>query len=164
MHKISELLGKPIVTSAGGEKVGNVSDVLIDSGARHIVGLVVSGGLLRAEHVLPFAEVQTLGRDAIVARTSDRLFGPKEWRQQSQDAARASALRNRRVLTSGGRHLGVVGDIHLNDDGTITALEVSTPALGGLRHKRSVLPRGDGITIGADAVLVTEEAAPAVAR
>ena len=80
MQRISELVGKPIVSAATGERVGRVTDLLLDRGSCRTVGLVLAGGLMSSEHVLPYSDVQVVGKDAIVARSGDGVMGPKEWK------------------------------------------------------------------------------------
>jgi uncharacterized protein YrrD len=164
MQKVSELMGRPIVSSETGERVGKVVDVLLDPHSNHVVGLVTAGGgLLSSEQVLPYADVQTLGKDAVVARSGNGVVGSKEWRQQGVDSKRSSTLKHRRVLTTSGRALGEISDVLLDGTaGTVEAFEVASPAFGGLVQRRSILPRGSGLTIGADAVLVPDEAAGAL--
>jgi uncharacterized protein YrrD len=165
MPKISDIVGKAIISAETGEHLGKVADVLLDPPSRHAVGLVISGGILGAETVLPFGDVQTLGKDAIVARTGAGKVGRREWRQQDIDAARSSTFKHRPVLTSTGRALGEVHDVLLNGQtGIVEALEVAERAYGGLGHKRWLLPRGEDVTIGADAVVVSDTAAAVVER
>jgi uncharacterized protein YrrD len=78
-QRVSEMLGKVVVSADNGEKLGTVSDVLIDETDHHLVGLVVRRGLMKSEHVLPSAAVQTFGRDTVVSRTGRDLVSAKEW-------------------------------------------------------------------------------------
>jgi uncharacterized protein YrrD len=161
MHRVSELVGKPIVSAASGERVGRVSDILLDRGSCRTVGLVLAGGLMSSEHVLPYGDIQVVGKDAIVARTGDGLMGPKEWRAQGLETERSSSLRNKRVLTSTGRQLGAVNDIYFDEaTGVVEALEISGPKMGGLMQRKSVLPQSAGLTIGPDAIVVPEGTVP----
>jgi len=79
-QRVTELLGKVVVSANSGERLGTVSDVLLDEIDHHLVGLVVRRGLMKSEHVLPSAAVQTFGRDTVVSRTSGDLVTAKEWR------------------------------------------------------------------------------------
>jgi len=80
-QRVSELFGKVVVSASNGEKLGTVSDVLLDDTDHHMVGLVVRrGGLMKSEHVLPSDAVQTFGRDTVVSRTAADLVSAKEWR------------------------------------------------------------------------------------
>jgi uncharacterized protein YrrD len=165
MHRVSELVGKPIVSAANGERVGRVSDVLLDRGSCRTVGLVLAGGLMSSEHVLPYGDVQVVGKDAIVARTGDGLMGPKAWRAQGIETERSSSLRNKRVMTSAGRQLGAVNDIYLDETtGVVEAIEVSGSKMGGLMRRTSVLPQTAALTIGPDAIVVPEDAAQEMDR
>ena len=84
-QRVSELVGKVVVAASNGEKLGTVSDVLLDETDHHLVGLVVRrGGLMKSEHVLPSAAVQTFGRDTVVSRTAEDLISAKDWRARSQ--------------------------------------------------------------------------------
>lgn len=79
-QRVSDLLGKAVVSASSGERLGTVSDVLLDEADHHMVGLVVRRGLMKSEHVLPSSAVQTFGRDTVVSRTADDLVSAKEWR------------------------------------------------------------------------------------
>ena len=79
-QRVSELLGKVVVSADNGERLGTVSDVLIDETDHHLVGLVVRRGMLKSEHVLPSTAVQTFGRDAVVSRTAHDLVSAKDWK------------------------------------------------------------------------------------
>jgi len=162
MHKLSNVVGKPVVSAESGERIGKVADLLLDADSRHVVGLVVAAGLLGGEHVLPFRDVQTLGRDAVIARSRSGVMSPVEWRREAVQSVRTSTLKHKRVLTTGGRALGEVQDVLLGDTGNVEALEISGSSVGGLLSRRTTVPQAPGVTVGADAVLVPEEAADAL--
>lgn len=82
----SELLGKAVVSADTGEKLGTVSDILLDETDHHLVGLVVRRGLMKSENVLPAAAVQTFGRDTVVSRSSQELLSAKAWRSRTPAA------------------------------------------------------------------------------
>jgi len=82
-QRSSDLIGKSVVSADTGEKLGTVSDILLDEADHRLVGLVVRRGLMKSEHVLPSAAIQTYGRDAVVSRTAQDLVKSKEW-QRSQ--------------------------------------------------------------------------------
>jgi uncharacterized protein YrrD len=83
--RATDLIGKPVVSANTGEKLGTVSDLLIDEAGHGIVGLVLRHGLMKAEDVLPAEAVQTLGTDAIVSRTGE-LIGAKEWNDRRRES------------------------------------------------------------------------------
>lgn len=154
MRRVSEVIGKTVVSADTGDRLGSVSDALIDEG--RVVALVVGGGLLAKEHVLPFRDIQTLGGDAVLARTSAGMLGAREWRKSGPETARLSALRGKAVVTTAGRRLGEVSDLAVDEQtGAFEVLEVTS---GGLRSRRSRLRASSQIRIGTDAVVVPEDA------
>jgi uncharacterized protein YrrD len=159
-RRVSEYLGKPIVSGDTGEKVGTVADVLVDAHAGRIVGLIVSGGLLTSEHVLPYADVQVMGGDAVIARSRQHIIGAREWREGGSDALRSKTYKDKRVMTTGGRELGTVRDVYVNEHtGAVEAYDVAGRAFARLVERRSVLPQSADVTVGPDALIVSEDAA-----
>jgi uncharacterized protein YrrD len=77
--KTSDVIGKPVISADGGEKLGSVSDLLLDDRSRELIGVVVTHGMLKNEQVLPAAAVQSFGRDVVVSRTSE-LIATRDWR------------------------------------------------------------------------------------
>ena len=45
MTKISDIVGKAIISAETGEDLGKVADVLLDPASSQAVGLVISGGI-----------------------------------------------------------------------------------------------------------------------
>lgn len=160
MRRVSELVGKPIVTLDTGEKVGHAADLLVDSSGDHLVGIVIGGGVLSGERVLPYDHVQALGEDTIVARTQHGTLGAREWRDHDRDASRSSTLKGRRVVTRDGRQIGTVHDVYIDPDtGHVEGYEVRERVFAGLVSRPRVLPRSGDVTIGPDVVIVSSEAA-----
>ena len=87
VQRATELIGKPVVSADGGEKLGTVGDLLLDDADHRLIGLVIRHGMLRAEQVLPAVAVHTFGRDAVVARSSSDLLSRKDWRARQGQTA-----------------------------------------------------------------------------
>ena len=88
VRRATDVLGKPVVGANDGERLGTVSDLLLDDTSHHLLGLVVRhGGLRKHERILPASAVKTLGRDAVVSESSAELLEPDEWRRRSVAAA-----------------------------------------------------------------------------
>jgi uncharacterized protein YrrD len=165
MQKASDVVGRAIVSSETGERIGRVADLLMDTGSARVVGLVVGGGVLKSEQVVPYADVQTLGGDAVVARTAAGVIGARQWREEGTEATRSSTLKHRRVLTTTGRALGAIDDVYVDEvTGDVAGFELVGSGVAGLVRRRTLLPQSSGITIGADAVLVTDEAMAAMEK
>ena len=82
--RATELIGKAVVSANTGERLGTVSDLLLDDAGTGLVGFVLRHGLMKSEDVLPADAVQTLGTDVIVSRTGD-LIGAQEWNDRQRE-------------------------------------------------------------------------------
>lgn len=161
--RVSEIIGKPIVSGDKGERYGQVRDLLVDAQGTRIVGLVVGQGLFSAEHVLRYTDVKAFGADVIVTGTGARMIGAREWHARGIDTPRSSALQHRRVITDRGRYLGSVKDMFLDDEtGEIEAYDIAGSAFAGLIERRDVLPHTQDVVVGPAAIVVPDVAARAV--
>lgn len=79
--RAKDVLGKPIVSAATGEKLGVVADLLLNDSSHQLEGLVVEHGgtFNKSEDILPLTAVQSIGPDVVVSR-SDELVGTSEWK------------------------------------------------------------------------------------
>jgi uncharacterized protein YrrD len=157
VRRFKQLVGTSIVAAASGQKLGVVSDALIDHARHRLVGLVVRNGWVAAERVLPYAAVQTLGPDAVIAK-SDELVDRRTWREQRVGASRASDLTGKRVVTESGRLLGTVSDVMIDErTGQVDGYDIAGRK-GPLAH-HSMLTRVSDVRIGPDAIVVADTAA-----
>jgi uncharacterized protein YrrD len=88
-RRAKDIIGKTVVSAANGERLGTVSDLLLDDAGTSLVGLVLSHGWMKGEHVLPAESVQTLGTDAVVSR-SNELLAAKEWQERQRATTRSA--------------------------------------------------------------------------
>jgi len=158
MLRLSELIGRQVVSQDAGAKVGEVADVLVDGSG--VVGLVLAGGVFASERVLPFNAVAVFGKDTVIASTGTAIVDAAQWGKSGVTAQRLSALRRKQILTTAGEMLGIVGDVYVETTGAVTAYGVETRGFGGLVKRLKILP-AEGVTIGTDALVVSEEAASA---
>ena len=155
MQRLGELVGRPVVAQDAGAKIGEVADLLVDG--NRVVAIVLAGGILASEHVLPFSEVRLLGEDTVIASSATALVSAKQWGQRGVTAQRLSNTRKKPIMTTGGQALGVVGDIYVEGSGTIAGYDVETRGFGGL-IKRHAMLSADGVTVGPNALVVSKEA------
>ncbi len=73
-----------------------------------MVTIVLAGGILKSEHVLPWSEVRLLGEDIVIALSATALVGPKQWAKVGVTAQHLSNTRKKQIVTTGGQTLGVV--------------------------------------------------------
>lgn len=160
MYRVSDLIGKTVLSAESGDRLGSVSDALLEEGGGRVVGLVLGSGVLAKEHVMPFENVQTLGGDAVLARTDAGIIGPRQWHKSGVKTTRSSELRGREVVTAAGERLGNVSDLMVDEKtGAFDALEVAWGhRLIGLRSRHSLVRASRDLRIGPHAVVVPEGA------
>jgi uncharacterized protein YrrD len=83
-RRATDVIGKPVVAADSGKKLGTVEDLLLDDDTNEFRGLLVGHGMMRGKDVLPAGEIQSMGRDAVVSRTS-ALVDPKQWNRGRQE-------------------------------------------------------------------------------
>ena len=157
MFRLGDVIGKTVVSVTSGAKLGTISDALLQPGGEGVIALVLGGGLLAKEHVLPLEDVQTFGADAVLARTDERLMNAREWRQSETSAVRSSAVRGRRVVTASGTEIGHVSDFVVDEtSGAFDGIEVESRSFGGLRTHRRTIPASAAPRVGPDAIVVDD--------
>lgn len=156
MQRVSELLGKTIVAADSGQRIGRSEDLLLSANAERVIALVVRRRLLGSERVVLYDDVQTLGRDAIITRTTPREMGAHEWHECQIEAHRSSSLKGKRMIGRDGREVGTVADVYVDEDtGEVQAYDVAEQAFAQLITRHRVLPRPDEVIVGPDALIVS---------
>jgi uncharacterized protein YrrD len=161
--RVSEIVGKSVISRGNGDELGHVTDLLVDAEASRVVALVIGHGPCSAEHVLRYADVRRFGSEAVLTQSAARLIRPREWAAREADTPRSSTLKNRRVMTDHGRYLGAVRDMLLHDQtGRIEAYDIAGVAFAGRIQRSDVRPHPEGNVAGPAAIVVSEEAVAAV--
>ena len=157
--RISEVLGKSIISADTGENVGRVDEILLDSARHQIVGILVTAGVLSRQQVLPFDEVQTVGADAVIVKTVTTMRDAKEWVREGQPANRWHTVHGKQVVTAQGASIGTIHDVVVDQRGHLTALDIAV-GRHGTRHLRPTLVHGiDQIELTNEVVVVPDSVA-----
>jgi uncharacterized protein YrrD len=160
VQRVTDLVGKTIVTSETGEKIGRAADLLLSPTGNRVIGVVVGGGVLAGERVLAYEDVKTLGRDTIIARSQQHVMDPRQWHERGIGTWRSSSLENKLVVAWDGREVGTIADIYVDEHtGEVEAYDVAHRAFAGLIVRPRVLLRPGDLTLGPDVVVVSSETA-----
>ncbi len=136
--KASSLEGKAVVDLSIADKIGSVSQVVIDPNARKVLALEIRGERFSAPQIVLIEKVRSFGKDAV---TIDNSSGLNERANVSElgGLPNASDFIGTRVVTESGTLLGTVRDVLFSDDGKeIVGYEYSRGGIGalvGLGHK-----------------------------
>lgn len=97
--RVREMLKKPLLSLDTGERIGSIEDVLIDTSAQCVSGLLVKRGTFSRQIVLPFGETHTVGVDAVIVRTAATLVNAQEWVDDGGATYRSRDLYGKEVVT-----------------------------------------------------------------
>lgn len=134
--KVSEIIGKSVVSMSDGEKVGTVQDVIIDSGQLRATAIVLGG--TPGQGYLPFETVKSIGNDAVTIETAQVI----QWATQVNAATgRPTAdLKKLPVMDASGTELGKLQDILVDiPSGQIVSLLVAGGGVFGIgAHRQEI--------------------------
>jgi len=159
---VKDMKGIAVVSISGGEKLGTVEDVIIDSQER-VVGAfkLQSGSLLHKEHrYVPFSAVQSVGADAIMVRAGDVL--------QSTFGERPSGYHTLgnigavKVVSESGAFLGKLDNIRFDTTtGAVTDFEIGKSGIGGVFRGNTVIGAASVTSFGQEIMVVPDALAEA---
>jgi sporulation protein YlmC with PRC-barrel domain len=153
--RLRDVLRKAILTADEGETLGRIDDVLLDRSCHHAVGLLVATGMLSRQYVVPFSEVHTVGRDAVIVRTSARVLCATDWLSDGHDTQRGTTITGKTVLTSDGAQLGTIHDLDIEDrTGRVRAIDIEAPGSAPSRAPHSSVPTDADTTFTNEVVVV----------
>ena len=82
--RATDVIGKPVVAADTGKKLGTVENLLLDEDTTEVGGVLLNQGFLKRKDVLPAEAIQSLGRDAVVSRSS-ALADPQHWNREPSE-------------------------------------------------------------------------------
>jgi uncharacterized protein YrrD len=163
VKRIEELLGMPVVTVQEGTRLGAVKGVEIDAAEGWIRYLRFDGAGHRADGVIPWDAVRSVGADAL---TIDSVSQVQETVGSAAREALTGHVGDRPVVTEDGRRLGTIRSYDIDErTGRITAYHLTCGGfLGGLLGKDLVFPHEAVRAFGKDAIVVSDAVVPAKQR
>jgi uncharacterized protein YrrD len=150
MRSANELLGKPVIDQATGERLTSVNDAVFSADGRAIVARLSSGGLLSSPLVLRWNTIVSIG-DVIVRQGSTPLPSLGDDEEISALAKQTYHFTGTKIITSSGAEIGEVGDVFIDDRGIVVGYEVKQ----GLFAGRKFLSVARAQTIGKDAIIAS---------
>jgi uncharacterized protein YrrD len=150
--QLTEITGKAVLSVATGARLGRVDVVLLDPHTLAIAALQVAAD--RQQAVIPFAQVQSIGRDAVMVPADDVA----QWIATASDAAgllTLDALKHYKVVEDTGTLLGTPRGLELDPaDGHLQTMEIHKGGVLGLGGETTTVRAGEIASIGTDVVVV----------
>ena len=152
--KANRLLGMPVVSIDGAQKVGRIHDLVVNPGAGRILAVRIKlepAGIVKTVS----ATDVSVGRDAATLREGRSV--PEEELTEMEGTLDLSKLRRTKVLTHGGDLLGRVEDVEFDPEGfRITEYQVGGGPVVDLFLGSKTVVAGEGIRYGRDLLVVPD--------
>jgi uncharacterized protein YrrD len=165
MIKAHDLDGRAVVDLESAKKVGYVDEIYLDTDGERIAAyLVAEGSKLTGggqKILMPASAVETIGPEAIMVRS---IGGEGAQHGDLDRLPRLSQIKGRKVVSEGGKLLGTIDDVLLDDaDGHIHGYTLKnaswTDTLLGNTDDHPDYVRGDAhLRLGEDLLVVPENA------
>lgn len=153
MRRTREIVGLPVLDIKTGERVGWVQDVVFDTEADEVLGVLLEGGhFFHSVKGIPRQAVAFIGKDALTVNTVqlEEVKGVL-WSQKVGN----------QVYTEDGEARGKIEDVFLDDSGErIVGYEVSDGLLADLFQGRGTILQQHVIVDGEDVLVVNDQAKP----
>ncbi len=126
------LIGKPVFGKRDGRKHGEVKDLYLDSELTSVVGIYLgSEGLLRpSPRFVERSAIALFGVDALLAESPFTAYEKGEG-PEPPGWIRFERLQGREVRTPGGTKIGKLGDVVLDEEGTVVGFSLVNLSVRG---------------------------------
>ncbi|UCC52084.1 MAG: PRC-barrel domain-containing protein [Anaerolineaceae bacterium] len=137
-----DLENKPIISVTEGRMLGRTKDVYVDADLQELAGLYLGteGMFRRRAQVIHSENVVLFGIDVVLVKDTDVITNNKEL-PEVDNWKRLRQLQGYEVHTPGGTKLGTVGDVILDETGTIVGISLSRVFVKGPLAEQGSVPR-----------------------
>lgn len=158
--KGSDVLGLKVISVLEGKELHPVNDIIYDPALNKVTALLIDkGGWFSDARVIAIEDVQSIGEDAVIIESSDRVRPASSVNQRTANIARDDInLTKTRIITDKGTDVGTITDIFFDSNGNVTEFEVSQGMFSTVQSGKKRIHVSDIITIGVDATVVKEDA------
>lgn len=126
----SQLKGRKVVSTATADRIGKVSDFVLDPATRSVVALVLKK--TDAGSVVRWGDLAAVGSDAVTVADAAVVTEPDETLEAL--SGKRGAVLKKLVLDDGGRALGKVTDLDLDPEtGVVRELVLDERTVAGER-------------------------------
>ncbi len=165
MRKGHSIIGLQVISQQDAKHLGKVLDLVFDHDADECVALVLRerGFLgLSSAQVVPWGEIQSIGKDAVMVRSDNAIVNPQEHGRLNDIMEREAHLSGTRIMTEDGRDVGNFAEIYLDEQtGKVLGYEVSGGFVSDTMSGKRYIPAGrtDELRVGKDVLLASSEMA-----
>ncbi|HWO94184.1 MAG TPA: PRC-barrel domain-containing protein [Dehalococcoidia bacterium] len=154
-----DLKNQTVISIDEGERMGKVTDGVIDLDKKQLVALLLgSGGIIGSKnYTLPVDAIRTVGRDAVTVQSRSML---REGEDVLDGQVRVSDLARRTVISEGGDEIGRISDVELDTSYHVTRFHISTGSrLLSMFGSTAMIDAGQVVAFG-EVITVKDGAVP----
>lgn len=160
--KASDLKGRAVVTLSDAAKVGQIDDILFDADLRRVLGIRIKRGTFGKTEAVTRTNVSAVGVDAVTLPSPD-VINDEGRHVELQGASSLAQAQRTKVVTEGGRLLGTIGELTLDDEAqTVVAYTLAVPLLDRLRHREPTFEASLVVRLGEGGIMIVSEAVGAI--
>jgi uncharacterized protein YrrD len=151
-----KIKGMSVVSIQNGERIGSVSDIVIDADKLEVAAIILSKGTLwsRDIEMVPAEEVQVWGRDVILIgrhNVVNKQMGLPEgqhWLYADEH------IRGRYVVSVNGKRIGQISDVTISQDGKLLSYQLSQVFIDGPLSESKAIDVSATHSLGDDVLIV----------
>ena len=111
IHGIDSLLGKTIISRSSGNKLGEISDLILEPAEGLLLGLVVQPSH-EDSRIIDSREITSFGEDAVMVNNDNALMNLQDSSLSAHPHAKKD-LTGTKIISEGGKLLGEIANIVL---------------------------------------------------
>ena len=154
----SRFIGTTILSVQAGARIANVSDVIVDPDNLKIIGLKLSGPIVRGANILDVKSVREYSEYGIVIDSVDELVGPGDIIKIEKVLSLNFKLTGLKVETKKHSKLGHVIDFTFNpDDFIVQQIIVKRPLVKSFVDPELTISRNEIVEVNDYKIIVKDE-------
>lgn len=161
--KASDVIGRQITVRDGGQDIGKIRDLVVDSAGREVIGIVLSDGMFIGSRVAPWKAVQAFGPDSVVIDATGSVVKASAAPDIKAVLDKKTHIKGLKLLTTKGKELGKIVDVVFDETtGDVGGYELSGGLFSDTFKGIPFLPTPRWIELGKDVAFVGPEAEPTI--
>lgn len=156
----ASFVGMPVYSLEKATKLGYIKDVIYDSQNSKLMAFTMEypGLFSPTRYVLPFENVRSVGRDALMVENSQALIPGRQKPEISRIIDSNHTTSDKIVMTASGNDLGRVSDVIIDpDSGEAVSYIVSSGLAQSIGRGKDYVDAGHASVIGPSAVIVPDD-------
>jgi len=161
MQKGTDTISLPVIAFDTGEKFDQIRDVIFGQHESRVLGFLVDeGGWFSEAKVVPFQNVQAIGRDGVIVPSKESVVIADTEPAIKGVLEHKNVLKGTKIMTTDGRDLGTMVDLYFDEHtGAVEGYEASGGLFADAATGRSFVPAPQTLKIGQDVAFVPPETA-----